>query len=319
MSAHMIAAPVKSTAYAEVTRLGPHVEAFLASKLGSRQFTPKTCEGYRYALARMALMFPDQAPGDFTVEDLEFVRMAFPVGSRDWATNVLKSFWKWMRRRGHVRENPAELLDPVKREQRLDMVIFTDAEVEALEAQPEIRDGALMTILFDTGIRMSEARALQLLHVNLEHAFVTVVRGKGGKGRIIPISAATVRRIADLALLDGLAQADFLWYGYTSGTRRITRHKEIDTTRFYRWWRGCLATVGVSYRNPHTTRHTMATRWLRDGEPLHTLSKMMGHASEATTADKYGHLQLADLAASVRRLESMRGRRRESAAKGASL
>jgi len=315
----MIAAPLKSTAYADITRLGPHVEAFLASKLGSRQFTPKTCEGYRYALARMALLFPDHAPDEFTVEDLEFVRMAFPVGSRDWATNVLKSFWKWMRRRGHVRENPAELLDPVKRERPLNMVVFTDAEVDALEAQPEIRDGALMTLLLDTGIRMSEARALQLLHVNLEYGYVTVVRGKGGKGRRIPVSEATVRRVAELALLDGVAQPDFLWYGYEPGTRRVTRRKQIDTTRFYRWWRACLETVGVAYRNPHTTRHTYATRWLRDGEPLHTLSKMMGHASEATTADKYGHLQLADLAASVRRLESVRGRRRETAANRGSL
>jgi integrase len=52
----------------------------------------------------------------------------------------------------------------------------------------------------------------------------------------------------------------------------------------------------VRYRNPHTTRHTFATRWLQRGGRMETLSRAMGHASVATTVDLYGHLDLEDVA-----------------------
>lgn len=65
---------------------------------------------------------------------------------------------------------------------------------------------------------------------------------------------------------------------------------------FHRWWERSLDAAGVRYRNPHFARHTFATRWLRAGAPILTLSKAMGHASIATTVDLYGHLDLADVA-----------------------
>ncbi len=52
----------------------------------------------------------------------------------------------------------------------------------------------------------------------------------------------------------------------------------------------------MRYRNPHVARHTFATRWLKNGGPMLTLSKAMGHASIATTVDQYGHLDLSDVA-----------------------
>jgi integrase len=67
---------------------------------------------------------------------------------------------------------------------------------------------------------------------------------------------------------------------------------------------GTLAEAGVIYRNPHTARHTFATRWLQRRGSLHMLSKAMGHASIATTIDLYGHLDLADVAKELALVES---------------
>jgi integrase len=72
---------------------------------------------------------------------------------------------------------------------------------------------------------------------------------------------------------------------------------------FDRWWGRSLAEAGVRYRNPHTTRHTFATRWLRRGGRLETLSRAMGHASIRTTFDLYGHLDTSDVAVDIALME----------------
>jgi integrase len=68
---------------------------------------------------------------------------------------------------------------------------------------------------------------------------------------------------------------------------------------------GALPRAGdISYRNPHTTRHTFATRWPQRGGRIETLSRAMGHASIATTMDLYGHLDLSDVARDLALVET---------------
>jgi integrase len=71
------------------------------------------------------------------------------------------------------------------------------------------------------------------------------------------------------------------------------------------WWRGCLEAAGIRYRNPHTARHTFATRWLRRGGRLETLSLVMGHASIGTTHDLYAHLDTSDILIDVALIDSL--------------
>ena len=61
------------------------------------------------------------------------------------------------------------------------------------------------------------------------------------------------------------------------------------------WLRSAAKMAGVSGASPHVIRHSVATQMLRDGVPLAHVSKMLGHASVAITADVYGHLQPEDL------------------------
>lgn len=309
-AARIMREAMKGNAYAKGTQLGPHVEDFLASKLAAQQFTPSTVGNYRYVLAQMSVMLADKEPNHVTVEDLERVKATFPSRSTGFAHAALCSFWKWMRRRQRVTANPADLLEPPKnRGRETNILLFSDAEIKRLEALP-VRDGALMTLLFESGLRLSEAAALQLRDVDLDEHELTVLRGKGGKGRLIDLSQRCIQRVSELALFDGLNPDDCLWYGYKSGTRGddrpVTRHKAIDSTRFYRWWRGCLNAADVPYRRPHTTRHTFAARWLRDGGRIEVLSEQMGHASIAITVDLYGHLSRRTIKAEVARLEALR-------------
>ena len=70
------------------------------------------------------------------------------------------------------------------------------------------------------------------------------------------------------------------------------------------WWKRCREEAGVRKRNPHMTRHTFATRYLRAGGRLETLSMVMGHSSVKTTFDLYGHLDTTDTAFDIALLEA---------------
>jgi integrase len=69
------------------------------------------------------------------------------------------------------------------------------------------------------------------------------------------------------------------------------------------WWRRCLDTAGVRYRNPHMARHTFATRWRRLGLEPDYLQEILGHESVRTTIDTYVHTDIADVAQAMRVLE----------------
>jgi len=66
--------------------------------------------------------------------------------------------------------------------------------------------------------------------------------------------------------------------------RQGEQARPLGAGSFDRWWRRCLVEASVRYRNPHVARHTFATRWLRRGGRLETLSIAMGHASIRTTS-----------------------------------
>jgi integrase len=148
-------------------------------------------------------------------------------------------------------------------------------------------DRALMALLIDAGLRKGEARALQVRRLKLDAREVVIVGGKGDEDRIVPMTARLGRLVEELLFLERLDPQDYLWYSRPGGGRP-QRGRRIAETTFVRWWQDCLKEAGVRYRNPHTTRHSFATRWLRRGSRLETLSIVMGHASIRTTFDLYG-------------------------------
>ena len=126
-------------------------------------------------------------------------------------------------------------------------------------------------------------------------------------GRYVECSGERLASVlADLVLTDGVEPDHFVWYrrGGNQHGHTSSRSRAIGEGTFHRWWERSLEGAGVRYRNPHTARHTFATRWLRRGGRMETLSKAMGHASIATTVDLYGHLDVADIARDLALVES---------------
>ena len=107
---------------------------------------------------------------------------------------------------------------------------MSEAAALSLCAAPELRDRALMLILFGAGIRDGEARQLRLRDVDLE-ARTLHVKWKGRQDRLIPLPHRVVHAVAELAVLDGLEGEDHLWYRQKANeyARRVLRERSIVT------------------------------------------------------------------------------------------
>jgi site-specific recombinase XerD len=122
------------------------------------------------------------------------------------------------------------------------------------------RDEAIIRLMFETAIRSGELVDLQLDDVDLIARLITIRRGKGGRGRVIPIGQATTEAlIAYLGEREQhpLAATPDLWLG--------SRGKRFGREGLSRSLRRTAARAGVTGFRPHRLRHTAAHRWLAAG------------------------------------------------------
>jgi site-specific recombinase XerD len=177
--------------------------------------------------------------------------------------------------------------------------VLTTDEVQAiLDACTRLRDRFLFATLYDTGMRIGEALGLRHEDLAAAEREVTVrprfndngARSKSPVCRTIPITAELIRLYADY-LHEEVQDLDSdyvfvnLWgqpYGHALAYPAV-----YDLVRRLR------RRTGIDF-DPHWWRHTVATKWLRDGVPVESVSKLLGHADLSTTLDVYGHLTAED-------------------------
>lgn len=263
----------------------------------------RTLYDYGWATDRALRMFPQRAYDEFTATDLAHIFTTFPAKSRRERVAAFRSWFKWGVKTRRLTANPLEELPDIPRRPQKAIDVFSDGEIELLTGLPD-SNGVLFLILFDAMLRRSEARNLQVRHINLERGLLTVIEGKGGKDRLVPLTTRLTQALAEWFLLDGLGSFDYLW-PIRPGGYELRRDRPMGNTSFTVWYRRCLFEAGVRYRNPHTTRHTGATRWLRRKGRLETLSRVMGHSSIRVTADLYAHLDVDDIAADLALVEGV--------------
>ena len=187
-----------------------------------------------------------------------------------------------------------------KPKRRFPPEVLTDMEVRALMAACSsrsasgIRNRALIALLYRSGLRLSEALDLYPKDVDFDRGAIRVLNGKGGKSRVIPFGPRLENRLRLWFSREDLKPSDYLW-PIRPGGYYLQRSSTMGNTSFQKWYGDCLAAADVEYRNPHVTRHTFATRWLRRGGRLETLSRVMGHSSIKTTHDLYAHLDTSDV------------------------
>ncbi len=230
----------------------------------------------------------DKQPGEWTHYDINAYLASVSKGQQRKCRAHLSSFFGWLEDEELIDRNPMRRVRIPKQRQQQVPDIFTEAEVAMMNAD------SLLALMLNTGLRKGECRRLQRRHINLDSGELRVLDGKGGKSRVVPLNMTASKAVADLDLTERLNPEDHLWFSRPGGGSVIERERPVGEATFATWWRKALERVGVDYRNPHMTRHTFATRYLRATGRTKTLQQILGHASAATTTDLYAHLDVSD-------------------------
>lgn len=200
------------------------------------------------------------------------------------ALSAVKSFTRWLGETEGV-EAPAILAARApKADRRLPRPVSPDAAEALIEeagaAHPEpwiaARDAAVLTLLWGAGLRISEALSLNRAAAPLGETLV--IRGKGGKERLVPILAAAREAVdAYLALLDHDAPPDGPLFLGARGGRLNPRQAQLAMAK-------ARAALGLpATATPHALRHSFATHLLEAGGDLRAIQELLGHASLSTT------------------------------------
>jgi site-specific recombinase XerD len=209
--------------------------------------------------------------------------------------SAVRGAYAWMHDRGAIERSPAALIPGPRRARTLPATLSGDEVVRVLDSpagtEPrDLRDRALLELLYGCGLRAAEACDLRLRDVRLEAGSLRVT-GKGGKQRVVPIGGA-----AEAALERYLAR----------GRPRLTasgrcdrlfvsvRGRPLHPSDVRRALMRALDRAGVPQRSPHALRHTFATHLLEGGADLRSIQDLLGHASVGTT-QVYTHVSVRHL------------------------
>jgi integrase/recombinase XerD len=157
-----------------------------------------------------------------------------------------------------------------------------------------LRDRALLELLYSTGARISEAVGIDLDDLDVEHRTV-LLRGKGGKQRIVPVGRPALRAVDEYRVRarPGLAARGRGGPALLLNARggRLSRQSAWHVLRTAAEAAGVAGAHGVS---PHTLRHCFATHLLAGGADVRTVQELLGHASVSTT-QLYTHVTVDTL------------------------
>lgn len=207
----------------------------------------------------------------------------------------MKAFFYYEFCQGTIRKNPAELLKAPKIEKKAP-TILTVEEVASLLEQPgtstpkEVRDKAMLELLYATGIRVSELIGLRLEDVNLSVGFITC--HDPHKERTIPFGK-TARQALNLYLAEAretlLKGQESQWLFVNCSGGSMSRQGFWKIIKYYGERAGINADI-----TPHTLRHSFAAHLIGRGADIHAVQVMMGHSDTATTQAYTAYVQKED-------------------------
>ncbi|MDX1754459.1 MAG: site-specific tyrosine recombinase XerD [Marinobacter sp.] len=259
-----------------------------------------TRSAYRSDLERLAAWLLER-PGGKTLaaavrsDLLEWVSRGMAEGRKSSTAarrlSCLRRFYRYLLREGVIQEDPTLRIDSPKLPKRLPDTL-SEAEVEALLNEPdpavaiELRDKAMLEILYGCGLRVTELVTLRVDQVNLRQGVVRIT-GKGGKERLVPLGEEGVdwllryMKIGRGALLKGRASDDLF-----PGNRACAMTRQAFWHRIKQY----AVRAGIhKHLSPHTLRHAFATHLLNHGADLRVVQMLLGH-SDLSTTQIYTHV-----------------------------
>ncbi|HEX6957553.1 MAG TPA: site-specific tyrosine recombinase XerD [Ferrovibrio sp.] len=273
------------------------MESFLEMLSAERGLAKNSLLAYQTDLADFAgfLAAREETPQQVGIDALRlYVQGLADAGLKPTTAarrlSALRQFFRFLAQEGIRKDDPAALLDAPKRARPLPKILSED-EVDRLLAEARrLRDDpaeaarltALLELLYATGLRVSELVSLRWPPFGDDPRFL-VIRGKGGKERLVPLSQPAREAVEDYAGW----RKDFLQPKQSSPWLFPSRGESGHLTRqrFGQLLKELAVAAGIAPAkvSPHVLRHAFASHLLARGADLRAVQKMLGHADISTT------------------------------------
>jgi integrase/recombinase XerD len=212
-------------------------------------------------------------------------RLGLSAASIKLIVVALKIFFRWLRARQRIAEDPAEVL-ALPRIERFLPETMNELQIERLlegvsaEAPRALRDRAMLELLYASGLRVSELVNARLENLDLDSRIIRVV-GKGNKMRLVPIGT---KACTALHLYLERERPQLVRRRTGNEIFLSSRGSKLTTVRVWQIVKDCARTAGIeSNVYPHLLRHSFATHLLSNGADLRIIQEMLGHADISTT------------------------------------
>ena len=294
---------------------GALLESFLAMMVAERGASQNTIENYQRDLEQFLAIVNVSEMANVTDNDVyqyvqKLSRMNYAPKSIARKISALKEFFKFLFSEKEIKENPTAYLMAPKQEKPLPKFL-TEVELKRLIDTAQSKEGmharrlAVMLVLMSAcGLRVSELVGLPENCINFDKKEI-LVRGKGSKERLIPISDEAIEAVLDYTtyrdnFIRGGRKSIWLFPSLTSSSGHMTREA------FFMALKELAAEAGISPEkiSPHVLRHTFATRLLNHDADLRSVQKMLGHEDISTT-EIYTHITSEKLIDTVKRLHPL--------------
>lgn len=275
------------------------IEQFLDALWLERNLAQNTLDSYRRDLkmvaewlARHSLSLLNVQTGDLQSLFAERLEGGYKATSSARMLSAIRRLFQYLYREKLREDDPSVMLSSPKLPQRLPKDL-SEAQVERLLQAPcidqpiELRDKAMLELLYATGLRVSELVGLTMSDVSLRQGVVRVI-GKGNKERLVPMGEEAVYWLENYLehgrpwLLNGVS-IDTVFPSNRS--QQMTRQTFWHRIKHY----AVQAGIDSEKLSPHVLRHAFATHLLNHGADLRVVQMLLGH-SDLSTTQIYTHV-----------------------------
>ncbi|ALB69514.1 site-specific tyrosine recombinase XerD [Cronobacter muytjensii] len=275
------------------------IEQFLDALWLERNLAENSLNAYRRDLKMVVewlhhrgLSLPTAQSGDLQTLLAERVEGGYKATSTARMLSAVRRLFQHLYREKIRDDDPSALLASPKLPQRLPKDL-SEAQVERLLQAPtvdqpiELRDKAMLEVLYATGLRVSELVGLTMSDVSLRQGVVRVI-GKGNKERLVPLGEEAIYWLEHYLthgrpwLLNGQS-LDVLFP--SNRAQQMTRQTFWHRIKHY----AQLAGIDSEKLSPHVLRHAFATHLLNHGADLRVVQMLLGH-SDLSTTQIYTHV-----------------------------
>lgn len=275
------------------------IEQFLDALWLEKNLAENTLSSYRRDLkmvvewlSRHSLTLLTVQVGDLQSLFAERLEGGYKATSSARMLSAIRRLFQYLYREKAREDDPSALLSSPKLPQRLPKDL-SEAQVERLLQAPcldqpiELRDKAMLELLYATGLRVSELVGLSMSDISLRQGVVRVI-GKGNKERLVPLGEEAVYWLENYLehgrpwLLNGQS-IDVLFPSQRA--QQMTRQTFWHRIKHY----AVIAEIDSEKLSPHVLRHAFATHLLNHGADLRVVQMLLGH-SDLSTTQIYTHV-----------------------------